>query len=78
MRILYKGPTIDVCVGSIWPSGFRGEDFFKLSQSELGIAHGGHFVVLPSLVRSGQAVLENFFYISQSETRIVPGAIFIA
>ena len=28
--------------GSIWPSGFRGEDFWKLSQSELRIAYGGH------------------------------------
>jgi hypothetical protein len=26
----------------IWPSGFRGEDFLKISQSETRIAYGGH------------------------------------
>jgi hypothetical protein len=26
--------------GSIWPSSFRGEDFFNISQSETRIAHG--------------------------------------
>jgi hypothetical protein len=25
----------------IWQSGFRGEDFFKISQSETRIAYGG-------------------------------------
>ena len=29
-------------VGSIWPSSFRGEDFFNISQSETRIALGGH------------------------------------
>jgi hypothetical protein len=28
--------------GSIWPSSFRGEDFFNISQSEKRIALGGH------------------------------------
>jgi hypothetical protein len=28
--------------GSIWPSSFRGEDFFYISQSETRIALGGH------------------------------------
>ena len=28
--------------GSIWPSSFRGEDFFNSSQSETRIALGGH------------------------------------
>jgi hypothetical protein len=28
--------------GSIWPSSFRGEDFFNSSQSEKRIALGGH------------------------------------
>ena len=28
--------------GSIWPSSFRGEDFFNISQSETRIALGGH------------------------------------
>jgi hypothetical protein len=27
--------------GSIWPSSFREEDFFNISQSETRIAHGG-------------------------------------
>ena len=28
----------------IWPSGFRGEDFFlEIDQSETTIAYGGHF-----------------------------------
>jgi hypothetical protein len=26
----------------IWPSGFRGEDFFLIDQSETRIACGGH------------------------------------
>jgi hypothetical protein len=30
--------------GSIWPSSFRGEDFFNISQSETRIALGGHIV----------------------------------
>jgi hypothetical protein len=29
-------------LGSIWPSCFRGEDFFKISQSEKRIILGGH------------------------------------
>ena len=28
--------------GSIWPSSFRGEIFFNISQSETRIALGGH------------------------------------
>jgi hypothetical protein len=28
--------------GSIWPSSFRGEDFFNISQSETRIALGSH------------------------------------
>jgi hypothetical protein len=28
--------------GSIWPSSFRGEDFFNITQSEKRIALGGH------------------------------------
>jgi hypothetical protein len=28
--------------GSIWPSSFRGEDFFNSSQSKKRIALGGH------------------------------------
>jgi hypothetical protein len=30
--------------GSIWPSSFRGEDFFNISQSETRIALGGHIL----------------------------------
>ena len=30
--------------GSIWPSSFRGEDFFNISQSETRIALGAIFV----------------------------------
>ena len=26
----------------IWPSGFRGNDFIEIDQSETGIAYGGH------------------------------------
>ena len=33
---------LPVKFGSIWPSGFRGEDFLRLGQSELRTAHGGH------------------------------------
>jgi hypothetical protein len=29
--------------GSIWPSSFRGEDFFNISQSETRIALGGQY-----------------------------------
>jgi hypothetical protein len=29
-------------IGSIWPSSFRGEDFFNSSQSETRIALGSH------------------------------------
>jgi hypothetical protein len=29
-------------IGSIWPSSFRGEDLFNISQSEKRIALGGH------------------------------------
>jgi hypothetical protein len=34
--------------GSIWPSSFRGEDFFNISQSETRIALGGH-ICLPTI-----------------------------
>ena len=34
--------TIYAKFGSIWPSCFRGEDFFNISQSEKRIILGGH------------------------------------
>jgi hypothetical protein len=34
--------TIYAKFGSIWPSRFRGEDFFNISQSKTRIALGGH------------------------------------
>jgi hypothetical protein len=34
--------TIPARFGLIWFSGFRGEDFFNISQSETRIALGGH------------------------------------
>ena len=44
MSIDYRGPSIDASyqVSVDWPSGFRGEDFQKIGQSEKGIAYGGH------------------------------------
>jgi hypothetical protein len=39
MSNLYKGPSKD---RSIWPSGFRGDDFLEINQSETRIAFGGH------------------------------------
>jgi hypothetical protein len=39
---------------SIWPSSFRGEDFFNISQSETRIALGGHICQLLHLVPFGQ------------------------
>jgi hypothetical protein len=27
---------------SVWPSGFRGDDFLEINQSETRIAYGGH------------------------------------
>jgi hypothetical protein len=34
--------TVNNKFGSIWPSSFRVEDFFNISQSETRIALGGH------------------------------------
>jgi hypothetical protein len=49
--------------GSIWPSSFRGEDFFNISQSETRIALGGH-ICLPSLgVRPSSVVRPLTFHI---------------
>ena len=41
---IYRGPSIDArCqVRFIWRSGFRGEDFLEIDQSETRIACGGH------------------------------------
>jgi hypothetical protein len=41
---LYRGPSIDASyhVLFIWPSGFRGEDFLDIDQSETRIASGSH------------------------------------
>jgi hypothetical protein len=45
----------------IWPSGFRGEDFLEINQSEIRIACSGHD---PSLC----SVLNNtFIYILSAE-----------
>jgi hypothetical protein len=44
MKKLYRGSYIDASC-QVWlhlPSSFRGEDFFNSSQSETGIALGGH------------------------------------
>jgi 3',5'-cyclic AMP phosphodiesterase CpdA len=44
-KVLYKVShpgTIYAKFGSIWPSCFRGEDFFIISQSEKRIILGGH------------------------------------
>jgi hypothetical protein len=38
--------------GSIWPSSFRGEDFFNISQSETRIAHESDGVKMISTARS--------------------------
>jgi hypothetical protein len=44
MSILYRGPSKDVSyqVSVIWQSGFRGEDFLEINQSETRIVCGGH------------------------------------
>jgi hypothetical protein len=47
MSIIYKGLYKDVSYqfsvhNFIWPSGFRGEDFLEINQSETRIACGGH------------------------------------
>jgi len=44
MSNLYRGPSIDASyhILVIWPSGFRGEDFLEINQSEIRIACGGH------------------------------------
>jgi hypothetical protein len=36
--------------GCIWPSSFRGEDFFNISQSETRIALGGHICSRKNLI----------------------------
>jgi hypothetical protein len=44
MKKLYRRSYIDASyqVGLIWPSSFRGEDLFNISQSEKRIALGSH------------------------------------
>jgi hypothetical protein len=45
MSNLYRGPSKDAPYQAlifIWPSGFRGEDFLEICQSETRIAYGGH------------------------------------
>jgi hypothetical protein len=45
MSKLYRGPSKDVFptkLPFIWPSGFRGEDFLEINQSETRIACGGN------------------------------------
>jgi hypothetical protein len=44
MSILHRGHSIDASyqVSVHLANGFRGEDFFKISQSETRIACGGH------------------------------------
>jgi hypothetical protein len=44
MSNLYKGPSKEASYQFrfIWPSGFRGEDFLEINQSETRIACGGH------------------------------------
>ena len=41
---LYRGSSIDTSYQFwfIWPSGFRGEDFIDIDQSETRIAGGSH------------------------------------
>ena len=59
----------------IWPSGFRGDDFLEINQSETRIACVGH-AMLPTKFRfiwpSGFRG-EEFLEINQSETRIACG-----
>jgi hypothetical protein len=71
----------------IWQSGFRGEDFLEINQSETRIVCGGHvckwirtkwalFIEdLPRFDSFGKAVSEKkiFLEINQSETRIACG-----
>jgi hypothetical protein len=44
MNNLYRKPPIDASyqVRFIWQSGFRGEDFLEIIQSETRIVYGGH------------------------------------
>jgi hypothetical protein len=37
-KVLYKEPSFD----SFWQSGFKGEDFLEINQSETRIVCGGH------------------------------------
>jgi hypothetical protein len=46
--------TIYAKFGSIWPSCFRGEDFFNISQSEKRINLGGH--VVGQMERNGETL----------------------
>ena len=83
---------LPVKFGCIWPCGFRGEDFWNISQSETRIACGGH-ICSPIGTKWGNFVKdlpqmlpvkfgsiwpcgfrgEDFWNISQSETRIARG-----
>jgi hypothetical protein len=44
MSNLYREPSKDAPTNFwfIWPSGFRGEDFLEINQSETRMACGGH------------------------------------
>jgi hypothetical protein len=44
MSNLYRGPSKDAYyrIRFIWSSGFRGEDFLEINQSEKRVACGGH------------------------------------
>jgi hypothetical protein len=46
----------------IWPSGFRGEDFLEINQSETRIACGGHVTWPP------QAILVSDWLISEKSS----------
>jgi hypothetical protein len=44
MSNLYREPFIDASyqISVFWESGFRGEDFLEINQSETRMACGGH------------------------------------
>jgi hypothetical protein len=52
---------LPVKFGSIWPSSFRGEDFFNISQSETRIALGSHIRAIGGIT-ARQRVQFHFFY----------------
>ena len=83
---------LPVKFGSIWPCGFRGEDFLNIGQSETRIARGGHICspirtkwlnfikdlqwMIPAKIGSILPCSfsgEDFWNIGQSETRIACG-----